>query len=261
MRVGEMLDTAIRLYRRNWKVFMGIVGVVWAPFILVQSFLTREAVPGNPFDPSSVSTVTPDQATTLAIVSIVFGVLSFVFIQPLLAGAVARAAVQVYRGESPELRSIYRFALSRLRAILWVTVLTGLAVLVGFVLLVIPGIIAFIRLTFGTAVVVVEDERGTRALRRSWRLAKGHFWKILGTLLLAGILTSIVGGILQIPLTLASFPLEENGWILRAIGAAVAGVIAQPFSALVSVLLYFDMRVRKEGLDLALAARELGLTT
>lgn len=256
-----MLDAAITLYRRNWKTFMGIVAVVMVPFVLLQSFLTREALQGNPFDPSSAPPLSPDVADRIAIVSIVFTILSLVFIQPLLAAAVARAAVQVYQGEKPQIGATYRFALRRVHAILWVAILAALAVLLGFMLLVIPGIIAFIRLRFGTAVVVVEDERGTKALRRSWRLAKGHFWKILGTIVLAFILSAIAGSILQIPLTLASAPLEESGWVLRAAAAAFAGVLVQPFTALINVLLYFDMRVRKEGLDLALAARELGLAT
>src|SRR5205814_10192063 len=114
------------------------------------------------------------------------------------------------------------FALRRFLSVLWVSVLTGLAAAGGLALLVIPGILFWVRFSFGTVVVVVEDERGRRAMGRSWRLAKGRFWKIFGTLLLAGILSSLVAGILQLPLTLASYPLGRSGWILRAIGISAA---------------------------------------
>ncbi|HEX9235021.1 MAG TPA: hypothetical protein VF972_01940 [Actinomycetota bacterium] len=255
MRIGELLDTAIRLYRSQWKAFMGIVAVVLVPFLVIQGYLTRTQV-ANPFSPSPQATTPPSPALL-----ILFNLLFFFFVQPPLAGAVARAAVQVYRGERPDVAATYRFALGKVRTILWVTILTALSVLLGFVLLIIPGFIALVRLTFITVVVVVESERGRGALRRSWRLAKGHFWKIFGTLILAGILTAVVAGILQIPLTLAAIPLGTNAWILRTVGVVAAGVVVRPFSALIVVLLYFDMRVRKEGLDLALMAHELGLTT
>jgi hypothetical protein len=144
-------------------------------------------------------------------------------------------------------------------AILWVTLLSTLAALLGFVLLIIPLFLVFVRLSFVTQVVVIENVRGRKALGRSWRLAKGHFWKIFGTLILAGILSWVVASILQFPLLLAAAPLGSAGWPLRALGGIFGGVITRPFAALVGVLLYFDMRVRKEGLDIALMARELGL--
>ncbi|HYV02763.1 MAG TPA: glycerophosphoryl diester phosphodiesterase membrane domain-containing protein, partial [Actinomycetota bacterium] len=135
---------------------------------------------------------------------------------------------------------------------------------VGFLLLIIPGVIAAIRFTFGTTVVVIEGARGTKALRRSWRLAKGSFWRILGTLLLAAILAAVVTGIVTIPTTLIAngtgspFTVEDaSGWPIRAVGSTIASVIVTPFTALVRVLLYFDMRIRKEGFDIAVMAHDL----
>lgn len=259
MRVGELLDTGIKLYRQNWKTFMGLVAVVLVPYLFLQAFLARGAISTNPFDPNSVSAQSTEAAQRAALIGGVFSVVFLLFVQPILTGAVARAAADVYRGEKPTLKEMYRFGLSRLLSILWVAILTGLAVLGGFILLVIPAIIFGVRFTFGTVVLVVEGERGRKALGRSWRLATGRFWKIFGTLLLAGILTTIVASILQIPLTLAAIPLEESGWPLRALGAAGAAVITRPFSALVTVLLYFDSRIKKEGMDLEVMARDLGV--
>src|SRR5947209_17779472 len=79
-------------------------------------------------------------------------------------------------------------------------------------------------------------------------------------LLVAGILTSVVGGVLQLPLTIAGAALGSGGWILAGVGAALAGIVTRPFAAIIGVLLYFDLRIRKEGLDLAIMARELGAT-
>lgn len=105
---------------------------------------------------------------------------------------------------------------------------------------------------------MVEGLRGREAMRRSWRLARGSLGKIFGTLLLTWILMAIVAGIVQLPLNAIAPDTGAGGWILRAIGASAASVITQPFTGIVVVLLYFDMRIRKEGFDLTLMAQEMG---
>jgi hypothetical protein len=261
MRIGELLDTAIKLYRQHWKTFMALVAVVLVPYILIETFLTRAAVSVNPFSPTQVTIEEVDAARNAAIIGFIFAGISFLFIQPILTGSVARTAAGVYMGERPELGDMYRFALSRFGSILWVTVLTALAILGGFILLVIPGILFGVRFAFSPVVLVVEDERGTKAMRRSWRLAKGRFWKIFGTVLLAAFLAGLVGGLLALPLRAASIPLGHSGWVLRGVGDAAAAVVTRPFAALVNVLLYFDLRIHKEALDLEVMGRDLGLLT
>jgi hypothetical protein len=257
MRIGETLDAAIKLYRAHWKTLMGIAAFILVPVNFLQSFLTRNVATSNPFNLSSRPPTLPENSDYVATISAVFAIGLFLFIQPFLAAAFARAASDVYMGAKPTIGGVYRFALSRTHSILWVTFLSALAVLGGFILLIVPGILFAIRFGFSPVVVAVEGARGTRAMRRSWRLAKGHFWKILGTLFLAGILSNVVAGILTLPFTISGIALGSNGWFLRWIGASIAAVIARPYAAMVGVLLYFDMRVRKEGLDLALMAREL----
>jgi hypothetical protein len=261
MRIGELLDTAIKIYRQHWKMFMGLVAVILVPYLLLETFLTRASGSVNPFNPGAVSFEQVDAVRRAVVIGRVFLIVSFLFVQPILTGAVGRAAAGVYMGERPELGDMYRFAFSRFGSILWVGVLTGLAIVGGFILLIVPGILFLVRFSFGSVVVVVENERGTRAMRRSWRLATGRFWKIFGTILLAGFLGSLVGGLLALPLTLASIPLGASGWPIRAVGAAAGGIIARPFAAIVNVLLYFDLRIRKEGLDLEVTGRDLGLLT
>jgi hypothetical protein len=257
MRIGETLDAAIKLYRAHWKTFMGIAAFILVPVNFLQSFLTRNVATSNPFNLSTRPPALPENSDYVAAISAVFGIALFLFIQPFLAAAFARATSDVYMGGKPTIGGVYRFAFSRTHSILWVSLLSGLAVVGGLILLIVPGILFAIRFTFGSIVVAVEGARGTSAMRRSWRLAKGHFWKILGTLFLAGLLAGVIASVLSLPFTVAGVAMGSSGWFLRWIGASIAAVITRPFSAMVGVLLYFDMRVRKEGLDLALMAREL----
>jgi hypothetical protein len=120
-------------------------------------------------------------------------------------------------------------------------------------LFIIPGIWIGIRLATSTQALVVEGRRPTEAMGRSWALVGGHWWHALGTLVVAGLLTFVVNALITTPFNQAS-------WFLQAVVAAVATVITLPYSTLVGVLLYLDLRARKEQLTLErLRARPPGL--
>ena len=109
-------------------------------------------------------------------------------------------------------------------------------------------------LSLVTPVVVLENASPGRALARSWRLVNRSFWRVFGITLLAGLIVAIAGGILQLPFTLlgAAAGSGIGGTVILVIGAIAAGTVTRPITAGVTVLLYVDMRMRKEGLDLAL---------
>jgi hypothetical protein len=257
MRIGETLDAAIKLYRRHWKIFMGIAAFILVPFFFLQHALSEAFTRTVVTDIGGLTFETQEGGTGAAVLGAVFSLGYFLIIQPFLTAAMARATADLYVGGRSDVAGTYRFALPRTHSILWVSFLTLLAVIGGFILLVIPGIFFYVRFVFGPTAVVVEGTRGRQAMRRSWHLAKGRFWPIFGTLVLAGILTALVGIILSLPFQLIGNAMGSGGWVLRAIGQSLSSVITLPFSAIVTVLLYFDLRIRKEGLDLAIMAREL----
>lgn len=283
MRVGETLDAAINLYRLHWKTLMALVAFVIVPFVFLQSILSTLFVGGdvlgtNPFglgEPPSNARIAGFAGVTIA-----FAALNFLLIQPFLTAAMVRAVATSYLGGIPAVADAYAFALRRIGSIIWVLVLVVLAIgavfvaaggfialfaVIGAAPLAIPVIIAalvlaammYVRWLFGPSVLVIESRRGTAALRRSWQLSSRAFWKIVGTTILAGILTALVGGIFAIVPTLLSVPLGSAGWVLRAAGSAVGSVVTTPFATMVTVLLYFDQRIRKEGMDLTIMAGEL----
>ena len=274
MGVGEILDTAIKLYRSRWRSMMAIVAIALVPITFLQVFLTRSL--GTPFSPDAV----PADVEGTLIASAILAVIQLLVVQPFLTAAVAKASANIYLGHTVLVGPTFRFAVSRIHSILWISILLVLlvllpalalgilAALVGepellvllTLLLVIPGIVVFVRFYFGSTVLVVEGKKGSKALRRSWRLAKGSFWKILGTLLLAGILASVVEGILSIPAAVAFGAIGPAGWPLYAIGLSLAAILTTPFTTLIAVLLYFDLRIRKEAFDLEVMAQELSST-
>ncbi len=252
MGVGEILDAAIKLYRSQWKRLMAIVAIALVPITFLQVFMTRSL--GSSF--STPSTVPEDVDTTL-IAGGVVALIEFLVVQPFLIAAMAKASADVYLGHPVLVGPTFRFAVSRIHSILWITILSALAMLLGFVLLIVPGVIVLVRFFFGSTVFVIEGKKESKALGRSWRLAKGHFWKILGTFLLASIMAAIVQGVLAIPGEAAFAAIGPAGWPLYAIGLSLAAILTAPFTTLIAVLLYFDLRIRKEAFDLEIMAQEM----
>lgn len=296
MGVGELLDGAIKLYRRKWATLMAMVAILYVPLTFIQAFVTQSLV--SPFeqaaiDPTFAASEQFDAFQTTLItfgaVTVGFVLLTFLFVQPFVTAAMARAASRLYLGEDVGIGPTYRFAIGRVHSILWISILTFLAVLLVFlpvILLLVavigtaagggdPGgaavllllvfllafvaaVFIFVRLVFGSTVLVIEGLKGTKALGRSWRLVKGKFWRVLGTLTLAGLVAFVVALVISLPLQAAFEAIGPEAWPLAALSDALATVITTPFTILIAVLLYFDLRIRKEGFDLEVMARELG---
>jgi hypothetical protein len=131
-----------------------------------------------------------------------------------------------------------------------------------------------IRLSLTLPAVVLEQKSPVAAIRRSWQLTRGSFWRLFGILSLTGIVVGVASYVLTIPFALiaaaisgtslltASTTTSIAALLISAIGSIVAATITRPVSAGVSVLLYADLRMRREGFDLTLrnAAQNQGLT-
>ncbi len=144
----------------------------------------------------------------------------------------------------------YRFGFHRLGSVLLVSVLVGLAIIGGLILFIIPGIYIGVRLAVSVEALVVEGRRGSQAMGRSWELVGGHWWHAFGALVVAGLLTGLVNAVI-------TAPFNNTGWFVQGIAAAIATVITLPYGVLVGVLLYLDLRARKENLTLEQLRTEL----
>lgn len=86
--------------------------------------------------------------------------------------------------------------------VVWVSLLTGLAVLGGFVLFIFPGIWLSVLFSFTMLVLLDENKRGTQALARSAELVKGRWWKTLWRLLVPAIIVTVMALLILLALSL-----------------------------------------------------------
>jgi hypothetical protein len=238
--IGEILRTAFQLYRRHWRTLMAIAAVVVVPLTLVQYGIGHwfRSHGQQLHDQAAVST----SFWAVASASLLAALVGLLLYQ-VLTGAITRTIAAEVTGQDLGLEQSYRFGLARLGPILVVSILVGLATIGGLILFIIPGIYIGVRLAVSIQALVVEGKRGTEAMRRSWDLVGGHWWHAAFTILVGGLITAIVNAVI-------TGPFSAGAWFLQGIAAAVATTVTLPYGALVGVLLYLDLRARKERLDL-----------
>ena len=251
--IGEILSAAFDLYKQHWQSLIQIVAIVVIPLTIVQYVLRDQLTPSNADvvvnqTTGEVTVTNPSDFWGGLIGSLVFALLAFLIWQ-VLSGAIARAAAGSLVGETITPGDAFSYGFHRLGSILLIGLLVALIVTGGFLLFIVPGIIFAVKLSVSIPALIVENRRGTDAIGRSWNLTTGQFWHVLGTWFLAFVITWIVTGILG--------ALGGSNAVLQGILGAIGSVITMPFLALVTVLIYLDLRVRKEGLSDETLRREL----
>jgi hypothetical protein len=255
--IGEILDAGIKLFLRHWRpLVLSVVGLI-LPVQILSALVTASVAPEQ-FDlTSDESGVEEGEEAEFLIGQGIIALLSAISI--LLATAVCfKAVADAYLGVEPDWRRSLRFAVRRLGGLLGVAILGGLLVALATIALVVPGIWLFVMYSVAVPALLLERIGAWSALRRSFRLVRGRWWPTAGALLVGYLLIGIIGALVTGVIMVVPSLVAEDNTLVGALGSVVGGtvgsVLTTPYSAAVVTLLYFDLRVRKEGLDLQLIA-------
>ena len=281
MGIGDILDTAFRLFRSRFTTFTGIAMVVSIPTSVVGAFLTSAArlltptnqpddaglgnvvlapqpphgwaalrpIPHLPsFFGSSENVATALLAMLASILLIAFAALIlFSIAYPLCTGALVVNISASYLGETLGAGESYGRAFKKLWRLLvaqgWSTIL----VLLGLILCIIPGLVLALQLLVVPQVVLLEDIKARAAIGRSRALMSDYLGKALLLSLVVGLLGIVVGRIIGVAMNAIPWPLPIIGDFLSLF---VLQTLMLPFSIATVVLLYYDLRIRKEAFDL-----------
>lgn len=276
--VGAILDQAVVLYRRNFVTYVGIAALMQVPVSLVLTLANILLL-----DPTSLSTPVPPQRGAGADALLSYNQAMAAWLSDLLSrtmlivlvavlggillniatGALARAIADGYMGRPVGVLAAYRAVWPRVPA------LTGamLLLLLATTLILVPPLFVwiFVGWSFASQAIVLEGQSVTGALARSWQLVQGSWWRVFG----AYLLLLLIGVVVSLSATMVSLLLQFTGasWAMQNIitqfVSLLLTVLYVPIRLAGMTLLYFDLRVRKEGYDLQLAldgrAAELGL--
>lgn len=264
MGVGEILDGAIKLYRANFKAIALVSLVLSAPFQVVTSVAVRGANGGYGItdllnDPSlAQSSGTNPLANLAGSVTLIATTLVGFIVGPLIAGAVAKAVASSYLGAEITAAAALRASLRKWPALLGASLLVHLTEAVG-ILGCIVGVVFVMGLWVAVSpAIVVEDLGPVAGLRRALQLTFPRYWAVLGIAVLSAVITSTLSSLVSgIPTVAAVLIGYRWGFPLLALAGTASAVLVGPLSAIVATLVYFDLRIRREGFDLEIMAADL----
>jgi hypothetical protein len=247
--VGEILDTALAVYRQHAQSLWRLVAVVVAfPAALNGALAVAEKQVRDGGGSSG----------SLAILQVLVLVVSL--IASSLATAVAfRLVADAYLGRTVDLAASLRFGLQRFLSVIWISLLIGLFVAIGTLLLVVPGVYLFVAWSVAVPVLLGENLGITAALGRSRALVRGRFWPCAGVLVLAVLLALVVALIILavFGVLVGSSDNHTVVFIEEGVASLVANTLVLPFQVAVTTVLYIDLRVRKERFDARLLTASL----
>jgi hypothetical protein len=250
--LGEILSAAFDIYKANASNLILIVAVVVVPLSFLSALAIHVVATPDTHEVvilGQTQTITDARGFFAFLMASLIAALIGVIIWAILQAAILRAAALATIGDPVDIEASYRWGFRRFGSVLLVAILVGLVVAVGLILFIIPGIAFLTFLSVAIPALVIENRRGTEAMGRSWNLVSGHFWHVLGVIVVAAIITGVVSSLIS--------ALGGSNWFLRWIFQAIAQIVTTPFSALVGVLLYLDLRARKEALTADSLRRDL----
>lgn len=292
--IGENLDAGFKLFTSNFRVLITVAAIILIPVAVLTAAISASLGAVDVFDLVSESGDGTIDFTGLGSLFTAFAITGVI---SAIAGLVVQASVvkvigEAYQGRETSWQDAIALGVRKAFPVF----LTGLLIALGAIaLLIVAGIVVAVVGAFsdvlaitsalflfvGIAVsvftlvyvavpaLIVENLGPLGAIRRSATLVRARFWPTFWTAILAYlivlVISLIVGGIIQtvvvIPAALDSVSSGElSGGLISAVSnvsSAMVSIVTTPFLAAVGIAVYFDLRVRTEGFDLELLARDL----
>jgi hypothetical protein len=214
-----VLSEAWDFYKRHWRHLLPIAFVVYLAVALVSLLLVAVL-------------------TWLgALIAVVISLIATFWVQ----GALVKAVDDVRDGRADmTLGETFQAVRPQLSSIVVAGILAGLAIAVGLLLLIVPGLVLLTWWILIIPVIVLERSRAGEAFTRSRELVRGHGWSVFGVI----VLTILLFIAFRIVLGLALIPFAD--WLQSFLTEIITGTLATPFVAVAWTLLYYRLRGAKE---------------
>jgi hypothetical protein len=210
--VGAVIRRVFAIYVDQAPVLMPAAAVVF----VVTGLLTAILIAASP---------------GLALVGVLVGLVA----TTLFTGMVVELVADIQDGRrDASVGQLLRAATPVLGQLILVGIIAGVGVVIGFILLIIPGLILITIWSVAAPVVVLENPGATRALGRSRELVRGNGWQVFGVIFVLDILVVLVGSGIEVAA-------DSAGAGLGIVARVVVGVLSAPLSALAAAVLYFEL--------------------
>ena len=171
-------------------------------------------------------------------------ILSFFVIVPLIAAAMIQMLRELSRGNTPSAPRCLQAALDAFAALFLAVLIMASGVAIGLAALIVPGIYLLVRWFFVAQCVVIEDKRGFDALARSSQLVRDNWWRVFGIVVVTQLIAAIPALLISVPLTVVAESADRD--VIALAGEMAASIVTAPLVAIVTTLLFYDLRSRRE---------------
>jgi hypothetical protein len=291
--VGDILKETFTIYGKNFWRFTAIISVAAVPSTIIGTIVDL-------LFPAHGEMAHRNAASFFIILPLYL--LAFV-LSILTAGTATHAIAEQYVKQPINFGRAFGFSWNRLSDMFWAVVLvilavwgitagavmislfiaifgrmhelsSGLIFLAMTLVAIIAAVYLIVRWAFAIPTALLEGHGPTTALSSSSSLVKQNWWRVLGILLLLGLILVAIVLILLMPaiigaigaaiagdITAANTELPTWALVWAIIATLIANIVCTPLFTIGQTLLYFDLRVRKQGYNLDALANELGLTS
>ncbi|MDX6764316.1 hypothetical protein SIN09_34225, partial [Streptomyces sp. F8] len=287
--LGEILDGSVATMRTHWRsvvpISLVVATVIQVISVLVQKYMLSDLPLSSAEDMTAEEAIdTLGSSLAVSVVNQFIQVLGTIVVTAMLTMVFSRAIL----GQHSSVSAAWREARPQLLRLIALTLLLALGIILIGAVLVLPGALAGnmglavvgfvawlpliiwlgIKFSLASPALMLEKSTVIKAFTRSSKLVGGAWWRIFGITLLTGLIAFMVALMVVAPFQMVGIfafgggmdALEDGSaqtaWgplIFSGIGLIIAQTIIMPIQSGVTVLLYVDQRIRREGLDLELA--------
>jgi hypothetical protein len=266
MSVGDILDRGVKLLLARLSTFYVIYLIMLTPLLILQLAMPALGL-------AQPGAANPAQVAAFLGGTLLVLFLTFFILQPLGTAAILHVIAQEFVDRRVGVGEAFAFAFRWFGSLLFASILAGLMVMLGFLLCFVPAFIFLVWYVFVGQVVVVEGLKGDKALSRSKELTSGFRWRVFGVFALLVLITLVFGAVTnllerilpayeQVPTQFGTqtlvVPVLTNygNYVINLVVGYLLNILVGAYAAICWTLFYFDLRIRKEGFDLELAAKQ-----
>ncbi len=266
--VGDILDGAFQVIRRNPRTTLGAAAIVSVVQVAITTIFQVVALNqigsvkvdnGDGTQTTNLGPIFGGELTTLA------GLAVKVLLGSILTGFLVVVITQDVLGVKVTPRQAWDRVRPRVGALIGLALLTSLIEFLALIPCLILGVWLWGIWAVAAPVLIIENTSIRGAWGRSRQLVAGTFWRVWGIRALGFLLVAIIAGLITVPFEVLGLVVTGQSLndltgsgkpvallLIVAIGSLIANTVTAPILAGIDSLLYVDLRMRKEGLDLVL---------
>jgi hypothetical protein len=259
LSLDESLRRTFSVYRRGFGIFTliavllsAIMAALWA--ILLPILLALLNVDGKDFaDPDYLV----DHMKQFYLLLGANWVLS-VLLGAVAQGMMIKAVADVYLEQAPAFKDCFKIGLKKAGVILLASLLVLVPITFGFLFFLVPGMYLAVQWFVVGPAIVIENKGVVGSMKRSWELVSGSWCYVFCTFLIV----TLSSGVFQwIWSALVVGGTDAGHTLFSAVGyvlTLIPGIVVIPITGIVRTVMYFNLRVEKEGLNAHVLSRDLG---